>query len=274
MNLETKEQMNEAVLLIQTYSKESLEYQELWGKIIERYKSYIYSVVGRNNSSDDMFQEFCITLPKLFDRYTGEQDFHTYLAATLRFFCTKWWNGKNTTITHNKQYMKKQHKEIEEGTKQRTMVPIEMNFVEFDGNLDSRIYGSDIESEIFLDECWNKIKEVPHSELWWDRNVNGHSPAELMEKTGFRRTQLDCRLRDSGNSIIPVLREVINENLDYIVTEDKTRTILTRQQVEEIKLKYVPRYYTASKLAKEYNTSSYVIDAILHDRAYPSGYTS
>jgi len=274
MNQLTRQDVNDMVKLIQICSPDSLEYQELWGKIIDHYTGYIYTVIGTRQDREDVFQEFCLLMPGMFKRWTGEMDFHSYLSRSITMFKQTNWNGSNDVIKHNKSYMRKQHKAVEEGTACYTKTPLEMSFKEFSIELDSREYNSDIEAEIFLDECWSQIKQHKYADIWWDRNVLGQSPSEIMDNTGLTRDAMRSQLKISGNSIVPVLREVINEQLDYIVTEDKTRTVLNKEQVEEIKAKYRPLKYSMRKLAKEYDTTSDVIYAILHDKVYPSGYIS
>ncbi len=268
------QEINDMIKLIQSYTPHSIEYQKIWGNIIENYTGYIYSVIGMRQDRDDVFQEFCLLMPGMFERWTSEMDFHSYLSRSLTMFKQTNWNGSNDIIKHNKSYMKKQHKSVEEGKASYTKTPAQMNFMEFNSESDLREYNSNIESEIFLDECWNQIKEHKYADIWWDRNVLGQLPGEIMNDTGMTRDAMRSQLKISGNSIVPVLREIINEQLDYIVTEDKSRTVLNKQQVEEIKTKYKPRKYSMNKLAKEYNTSIDCIFAILKNKAYPSGYTN
>lgn len=265
-NLDTKEQMNEVIQRLQFLDKGSEEYSQLWGDIAVRYRNYIYSVIGNSRHRDDIYQEICLKMPDWFDRYESEQgDFHSYFSACLRFYVSRYHNGGHDVIKHNKQHMREQHKKIEEGAAHRTKAPVDLQVFALNEDLDSRKYNSKIESEVFLDECWDKIKHVKHADLWWNSRVWGNSPAEIMEDTGLTRPAMDKRIIMSGNSIVPILKEVFTEFGDF-KEERKEKHILSEKEMEEIKAQYVPYKRGFKSLAKQYDTTVDVVFNLIHGK--------
>lgn len=65
------------------------------------------------------------------------------------------------------------------------------------------------------------------------------------------------------------IQHCIDNNLQYVLRgEEVGNSKLTENQVIEIRKKFIPRYYSRTKLAKEYNVSEATIKDIIYNRTW------
>ena len=65
------------------------------------------------------------------------------------------------------------------------------------------------------------------------------------------------------------IQHCIDNNLQYVLRgEEIGNSKLTEKQVIEIRKKFIPRYYSRTKLAKEYNVSEATIKDIVYNRTW------
>jgi hypothetical protein len=128
-------------------------------------------------------------------------------------------------------------------------------------------------------ECWpwlGGIKENGRGNFSiGHKNWQAHRMMWTLIKGPIPDGMLVCHHCDNGKCVNPdhLFLGTYQDNSDDMMRKGRKRTlrgdddpksILTSDQVEEIRAKYVPRIYSQFKLAKEYGVSRSNIENILH----------
>lgn len=125
---------------------------------------------------------------------------------------------------------------------------------EYSANYTNGGYNFNDPKEIRFNKCSDEKKELHSQRMIGDKNP-------MFNKTGINHPKFRYSLSNES-------RKIVSSKRKLYFGEKSSNAKLTENQVKEIRLKYIPRVYSTTQLANEYNVSQGTIMNIIKKRGW------